>query len=208
MKIPSAALARGSCSACRNGHGESMLTAAPEVDVVRLYFSEESDRTRWFFSLCHECCGRIDTALGIASPGAEGSPLVGAGAAPSGTPAPCTCTPTLRETGMYQMTVHAGHCARVGGKPAKGREPGCKCHREEGDSECPVHDAPTPPDTTTSRPKESACKAWCGMPETSHAEIKGDGVHWGAGSGTCWCSEACRDAGHPAPGTATAKGKP
>lgn len=30
-------------------------------------------------------------------------------------PSPCTCSPTLRETGMYQMTIHAGHCARVGG---------------------------------------------------------------------------------------------
>jgi hypothetical protein len=56
---------------------------------------------------------------------------------------------------------------------------------------CP-YVAPTPavPATTP------VCAPYCGTPEASHAEIRGE-LHLGAGTGRCFCSPRCRDLGHP-----------
>ncbi len=42
----------------------------------------------------------------------------------------------------------------------KKREPGCKCHREEGDSECPVHDEA--PKYVLRHMKCDDGRTWCG----------------------------------------------
>ncbi len=54
--------------------------------------------------------------------------------------------------GCNQEPICADRCARIP-QPAPApeddkikRPPGCRCHREEGDSECPVHDPATPGD--------------------------------------------------------------
>lgn len=48
------------------------------------------------------------------------------------------------------------------------------------------------------------CKPWCGEPEDSHEEAEDDRPHLGAGTGFCYCTPACRDAGRPLhPPTAT-----
>jgi len=164
--------------------------------------------------------------------------LVGAGAASSGTPAKCETwcgqgqarkplgvKSWSRRNRSYctEACLGAAEAARLVSPVGRGNRvdwtcPTCKrkctgmaydgpyCHANG----CAL--APTPPDTTPSRPKESGvCASWCGTRSVDLVKTRAwyakDGKNWNAGP--VHCSEACRDAGrslHPAPGTATAKG--
>lgn len=52
----------------------------------------------------------------------------------------------------------------------KKREPGCKCHWEEGDSDCPVHNEPQVVKAL------DAAADFDQTPEEAEAELRADGV--------------------------------
>jgi hypothetical protein len=60
------------------------------------------------------------------------------------------CTPACRD---------AGRPLNPASDTVK-RPPGCKCHREEGDSECPIHDAASPEKGTGEMPAPAVGQRW------------------------------------------------